>query len=268
MARALAATSAAVSRDPATRWRGDLLANLVRRNLKLIYKRPALGVLWALIVPLMQLLVFYWLFDLLFAGTAPNYASFLFIGLVTWSWFSGSLGQGTVSIVNNRSLLRQPGFPVAVLPAVVLLSTLFEFLVAVPVLFIFLAVGKVNLGPWALLMPALMALQGLLAISLIYPLAAFNVRFRDTQHMVAVGLHAMFFLSAVFYDIQRIPEVPRTILLLNPMLHLVAAYRAILIDGEAPAFGPLAAILLLSLLALPLGVSAFRRNSVRFVEEL
>lgn len=250
------------------RWRVDLLRNLVRRQLKLIYKRPVLGVLWALIVPLSQLVVFYWLFDLLFAGTAPNYASFLFIGLVTWSWFNGSLQQGTLCIVVNRSLVRQPGFPVTILPTVVVLSTLFEFAVAIPVLFAFLAAAGVGLGPWALCMPLIMVLQGLVALSFVYPLAALNVRYRDMQHLVAVALHAMFFLSAVFYDIDRIPVVPRTFFELNPMLHLVEAYRAILIEGEAPDLVPLGLILLLALLALPLGVRAFERSSVRFAEEL
>src|SRR4028119_1912475 len=94
----------------------DLLRELVSRDLKLLYKRSMLGIAWTLISPLLQLAVFAFVFRSVLLVKVPNYASFAFSGLLVWSWTQSSLFQATGLITGNRALIRQPKFPVAILP--------------------------------------------------------------------------------------------------------------------------------------------------------
>ena len=252
------------------RWRQlfDLLWGLVRRELKILYKRPALGMLWVVIVPLVQLLVFFVVFQLMLSIRLPRYSSFVFTGLIAWSWFRGTVGLSTSAIVRNRALILQPGFPSAVLPPVVMLSRLLEFLLALPILAAFLWWDGARTGPALLLVPILVLVQAILILSISYPLAALNVHFRDTQHVVVLVLNMLFFLSGVFYDIERLPDALRPLLNLNPMVHLIRGYRVILLEGAVPDLRALALVGVVSLALLPLGIAAFHRQSWRFAEEL
>ena len=116
----------------------DLLRELVGRDMKLRYKRSVLGIAWTLLNPLTQLLVFLFVFNLLLPLNIPHYSSFLFAGILVWNWFQGSLNQSTGAIVDNRELLRRPGFSAAILPIVTVTSHLIHFLLALPVLLLFL----------------------------------------------------------------------------------------------------------------------------------
>lgn len=246
----------------------DLIRELVSRDLKLLYKRSVLGIAWTLISPLLQLAVFTFVFRSVLLVNVPNYASFAFSGLLIWTWSQSSLFQATGLITGNRALIRQPGFPTAILPVVTVTTGLIHFLLALPVLLLFLAIEGVHLTPAFLLLPALLVLQFVLTVSFAYPLAALNVAFRDTQHTVGVLLQIMFYVLPIFYDASKIPLQYRSIYFLNPMVSLLEAYRAVLLQGVAPDWRSLLALTALTTVLLPLGYRIFKQQSYRFVEEM
>src|SRR5215510_5023849 len=212
----------------------DLLFTLVGRDLKLRYKRSILGIAWSLLTPLAQLAVFYLVFKVLLPLNVPNYLAFLFSGVLVWNWFNSSLFQATSTIVENRDLIKRPGFPVAVLPTVTVASNLIHFLLALPILFVFLVAGGGRLT-WALFsLPLVIAIQFMLTLSLTYLTATFYVTFRDTQHLLGVVLNLLFFLSPVFYKTSDLPAQYQWLYRLNPMVYLIDAYRAILLSGVLP----------------------------------
>lgn len=250
--------------------RRDLLWGLVSRDIKLLYNRSALGIAWMLINPLMQLVVYAFVFGVLLVNNSiPNFTSFIFSGLLVWTWFQSSLTEATGAIVHNRSLIRQPGFPVAVLPVVNVATGLIHFVMSMPILLIFLWVDGVQLHAKLLLLPLLMALQFALTVSLAYVLAALNVTFRDTQHTLGVLLQMLFYFSAIFY---QVPTEYSQIFQFNPVLILIDGYRSILLAPEATtnSFGwmPLVILTAITAILLPLGHRIFQRQSERFVEEL
>jgi lipopolysaccharide transport system permease protein len=246
----------------------DLLRELVARDMKLRYKRSVLGIMWSLLNPLLQLLIFYFVFGMLLPLNIPHYASFLFTGILAWNWFSSSLLFATGAIVDNRELIRRPGFPIAILPTVTVTSHLVHFLIALPILLtcVMLDVGQLTSAIVAL--PLVIVLQFILTLSLAYLIATFHVSFRDTQYLLGVLLQLLFFLTPIFYDIASIPEQYRWLLNLNPMVHLVNAYRAILIHGQLPDGIALISLAGGSLLLLAVGYLIFVRASYNFVEEL
>jgi lipopolysaccharide transport system permease protein len=248
-------------------WR-DLYSELVSRELKILYKRSALGIAWTLVNPLLQLLVFSFVFRQVLSVRVPNYASFAFTGLLVWTWFHTSTVQAATLITSNRPLIRQPGFPVATLPAVTVLTRLVHFLMALPVLFAFFWAQQISLTAWALLLPLLVGIQFILTLAIAYPVAALNVTLRDVQHILAVVLQMMMYLTPIFYDLGRVPEAYLRYYMLNPFVHLVEAYRDILIRGQAPDWAALAGLAALSIALVAVCRHYYRRQSERFVEEL
>jgi lipopolysaccharide transport system permease protein len=255
-----------MSRRLVHRW--DLLHALVLQDMKVRYNRSMLGVAWSLLNPLLQLLVYYFIFRSVLAVTTPNYLSFLITGLFVWNWFHGSLVVSTGAIVNNRDLVRQPGFPAAVLPAATVASHLVHFLLAFPVLLLFLFLDGRSVTPALLALPLPLALQFLLTLGLAYLAATFHVTFRDTQYILAVLLQLLLFLTPVFYDASLVPARYQTLYYLNPMVYLLDAYRAILIRGEFPSSSSLLVVGLLSGALLSVGSWTFARARHDFVDEL
>lgn len=246
----------------------DLLRELVARDMKLRYKRSTLGFAWSLLNPLAQLLVFYFIFGLVLSLDIPNYPSFLISGLLAWSWFQSSLMLATSAIVDNRELIKLPGFPAAILPVVAVTSHLVHFLLAIPILLLFLTFGGIQLTSAILALPLVIALQFILTLSLAYLVATFHVPFRDTQYLLGVLLQLLFFLTPIFYDASLISERYQTLYHINPMVHLIDAYRAILIRGDLPDLLSFLVLSMLSAGLLVLGFRVFMQASYRFVEEL
>ena len=246
----------------------DLLFTLVGRDMKLRYKRSILGVAWSLLTPLAQLAVFYLTFDVLLPLNIPNYPAFLFSGLLAWNWFQGSLYQATSAIVDNRELMKRPGFPAAILPAVTVSSNLIHFLLALPILFIFLLLGGTGLTSAVLALPLVIAIQFILTLSLAYFTATFYVTFRDTQHLLGVVLNLLFFLTPVFYKSSDLPSQYQTLYHLNPMVHLIESYRAILLTGILPDGISLLLLTVVAIAILALGYYVFRKASDHFVDHL
>ncbi|MBD2036602.1 ABC transporter permease [Leptolyngbya sp. FACHB-321] len=246
----------------------ELLQTLVDRDMKLMYKRSALGVVWTLVNPLLQLLVFVFVFQVIIKIDIPQYASYIFVGLLAWNWFQNSLFQATGIIINSRALIRQPSFPTAILPVVIVTTGLIHFILALPVLIVFLLLDGVRLTPLILILPILHVLQFALTVTFAYFLAALNVTFRDTQHTLGVLLQFLFYLTPVFYELTSIPGQYWKVYGLNPVVHIITCYRQILIWGVQPDWLAMAIIAGITLVLLPIGYRLFKHQSLRFVEEI
>jgi homopolymeric O-antigen transport system permease protein len=246
----------------------DVLAQLVARDLKVQYKRSSLGVGWALATPLLQLLTFTFVFRRVLAVEIENYATFVFIGVLVWGWFQTSLTQSTGLITTSRSLVLQPGFPLVLLPHATVAVRLFHFAVALP--FLLALMWWQGIAPaWSwCLVPLLVVIQYVLTVGLAYPLASLNVSIRDTQHIVAVLLQLMIFVTPFFYSPHVISGRWRALWLLNPMVGMIEAWRTVLMDGRWPDLGLLTALFLAGWLFLAIGRRFFVAQSHRFAEEM
>jgi lipopolysaccharide transport system permease protein len=252
------------------RWvhRRDLLRELIARDMKLRYRGSALGVAWTLLNPLAELLVLLFIFSVVLPLNIPNYGSFLFTGLLVYSWFQSSLNFATGAIVNNRELIRRPGVPSGILPIVTVASTLLHFILSLPALVLLLMISNTKMTSAVLALPALIAVQFVLILSLAYPLATVHVWFRDTQYFLRIALQLLFYLTPIFYEARTIPDRFKTLYNLNPMMHVVEGYRDVLLRGKYPEWRSLLLISVVSAGVLYVGVAMFRHTSHRFGDEL
>jgi lipopolysaccharide transport system permease protein len=216
----------------------------------------------------MQLVVYYFVFRLVLALDIPNYAAFAFSGMLVWTWSQSSLSQGAGAITNNRDLVRRPGFPIAILPFVTVTTNLVNLLLSLPILVIFLWMGGLWFQLPIVVFPVLIGIQFLLTLSLTYLVAALNVTFRDTQHIIGILLNILFYITPIFYAMSSIPKQYQFLFYLNPMTHLVEAYRDILLTGSFPNYQSLLIIILASIALLVIGYQTFQKASNSFAEEL
>jgi lipopolysaccharide transport system permease protein len=246
----------------------DTIIVLVGRDMKLRYKRSALGVLWTMLNPLAQLLVLGFIFKNVMGSQVSNFRSFLFTGLLVWNWFASSLMGATSSITDNRDMVRYPDFRAGLLPIVYVSTNLVQFLLALPILMIVLFFDRVPLTPVLFALPFVIILQFIFTLGLGYVFATCHIAFRDTQYLLGVGLTMAFFVTPVFYDINTVPAKYLHLFRLNPMAHIVEAYRELLLQGKMPDAVLLLSLYFVSLIILGLGYLMFRNASPRFVEDL
>lgn len=234
----------------------DATLHLVERELTSRYRRSLLGWLWSLAPPLLQLAIFHFVFTRVIPLDVDHFALFLLTGILTWNWLSTALSLATTSLESRRDLVLRPGFPTVLIPLVSVFVALVDYLVALPVLLI--AVGvTVGLDGTVALLPALLAVQLLLVAGLAWLLAPLNVFFRDVNYLVSLALMFGFWLTPVFYSPEQVPERFSSAYEINPMTHLIDGHRSILLDGVAPALGPLALVAVASLGIFAAGFAVF-----------
>lgn len=246
----------------------DLILALVGRNIKAQYKNSVLGVAWSLLNPLLQLLVFTFLFRKVISLDIPNYGTFAFAGLLCWSWFQLSLLQATGAVTAHRELVRRPGFPAAILPIITIATNLINLLLALPLLVLFVVIGGGHMTIHLIELPVVMTVQFVLMLSLAYLLATANVAFRDMEHIASFVLQLLFWLTPVFYLASRVPGQYRAVYDLNPMLHIIGGYRSVLLLGKSPDYASLGIVAIFSVALLAFSYKLFSHRCDRFVEEL
>jgi ABC-2 type transport system permease protein len=224
----------------------ELLANLVRLELKAKYKSSALGFVWSLVNPAMYLVIFYVAFQLILRAGIPRFPIYLLSGLLVWNFFTSALNAGTGSMVANSGLVKRVWFPREVLPLASIGAALVHFFLQSTVLVAALAVLRHPVG-WAyvpLLPFALLALLVLMA-ALALALSAMNVYLRDIQHFVELGLLAWFWVTPIVYQFNLLTTHlggQAGPALLNPITPIVLVFqRAIYGTYGGPSVLPLEA---------------------------
>jgi lipopolysaccharide transport system permease protein len=248
--------------------RVDLLWTLVWRDLVLRYRRSVLGIAWSQIGPLALLGVLAFVFSKIVPLGIPHYALFVIVGLLAWTWFSAGLTAAIDSVVTARDLVRLPGFPAALLPAIAVTTHLMHFLLAVPVLLLIVGIVLHGLSVTVIALPLVIASQFLVTLAPAYLLAAANVRYRDVSHIVGVALLPLFYASPVFYDADRVPDRYRWIYDNNPIAILLDAYRNCVLFGRWPHWTSLGTVTVLAAAAVVASRRIYNRAAPDFAELL
>lgn len=213
----------------------SLVSNLVAKDLKVRYKNSILGFVWSLLNPLLMMLVFTFVFTQLLGETIEHFPVFVLIGLLAWNWTAASVAGGTTALIDNAPLINKVYFPRMVLPVSVVLANGINYLLSFPVIFLFMAIFRMEFTPWLLYLPVIIAVQATFLVGLVLILSALYVHFRDTIVLVEVGLTAWFFMTPIFYRVEDIvPDLVSWMYWLNPMASIVAELHTVLYYGGVP----------------------------------
>jgi lipopolysaccharide transport system permease protein len=245
----------------------DLLYFLTRRDVAVRYKQTVLGFLWAIIQPLMGMVVF-----TVFLGTLAGvpsdgipYPIFAYLGLLPWTYFAGAVTRSGSSLVSNAHVLTRVYFPRVLVPLSATLAALVDFAIALVVLGGLMAwYGRMPAASVLLVIP-LMLVTACLAAGVGMWLGALNAQYRDVQHAVPFLMQLWMFATPVVYPASIVPEHWRPLLALNPLAGLVEGFRAATLGRplDAGALG----ISIASAAALTLfGAWQFRRMERAFAD--
>ena len=226
---------------------------LIARELKVRYRGTVLGFLWSLLTPLVFMSVYVLVFSLFLRIEMEHYPAFLLCGLLPWMLFTTSVTEASRAIIDNGTLAKKGGFPVEILPLVVIGSNLIHFLLTVPLLVIVFMVLGVKLSWTALLLPGVLLIQLIFTFGIALLCSSLAVLFRDLLHIVPNALLIWFFLTPVLYPANMVPQNYRGFLLFNPMAHLIQAYHQVFFYHEVPSLLPIALLVTAAIAAACVG---------------
>jgi lipopolysaccharide transport system permease protein len=219
------------------RWR-EILYMLVLRDLKARTKQAYLGYFWILVQPLLLTGAFSFLVQQVLGrndlSTDVPYPLFVMAGVIPWQFFANSLNESSESLVKNVDLVRQVYFPREILAIYPVFARLVDVLVGCAALGVFMLYFHVAPSGWLVLVPLIVIVEMLFAAAIGMLLSAANVGWRDVSRGLPLVLFLMLYAVPVLYAPERVPAAIRPVLDLNPMSHLVDAFRAAILGTHAP----------------------------------
>ena len=245
----------------------DLVRALVARELKVRYRRSAIGFVWTMLQPLLMMLVLRTVFSTLFqaksAEVPVNYAVFVLAGLLFWNFFSQSIVTSMNSLRGNAQLLQKLPVPTVVFPLAAVISGLVNLLLALVPLFLILLVTGHPLRPSLFFLPVSILLVALFTLGAGLLLAPLAVFFSDVVELVGMLLLLLMYLTPIIYPKDIVPEHWRWIVRFNPIRSILEVFRDPIYQGEIPPLSHVAVAVTIAVLALAIGGLVFSRTSDR-----
>jgi lipopolysaccharide transport system permease protein len=245
----------------------ELLYFLVWRDLKVRYKQTVLGATWAVIQPLLTMLIFTVVFGHLarLPSDGVPYPVFAYCALVPWTYFATALTQSSNSLVDQSRLITKVYFPRLLVPLASVIAGLMDLAITTVVLLGMLLYYGIAPTPAVLTLPLFVLLAMLTALAVGLWLSALNVRYRDVRHTIPFLIQFWLFATPVAYSSSLVPERWRTVYGLNPMAGVVDGFRWALLGRERP--GPLLLVSVLTVMATAVGgLFYFRRMERSFAD--
>jgi lipopolysaccharide transport system permease protein len=255
--------------DLAELWRfRELLYFLVWRDVKVRYKQTVLGASWAVLQPVMTMIVFTVFFGRL-GGMAQyvegSYTLFVFAGLLPWQFFSNAVMTSGQSLVNSGNLITKVYFPRLLVPASATGGYLVDFGVSLAVMALMLIWEGQIPGVRVLALPVLILWTVMTAIGTGALFSALVIEYRDFRHVLSFIIQLWMFASPVAYPTTRMSESVRLIYAINPMVGIISGYRSVLL-GSPWEPGCVVVSAVSSILIFLLGLTYFRKTERRFAD--
>jgi ABC-2 type transport system permease protein len=211
-----------------------LVYNLVMRNLKVKYRRSALGFLWTLLIPISQAAIYYFVFQRIMKIQIESYVPFILSGVMFWVFFSNTLNEAMESLLNNSNLISKIPIPPQIFPWVASLSHGINLALAIPVIIAVTLLSGLAVTPAFALIPVLLIEIMVIAYSIGLILALVMVFFRDLRYVLALVLQVWMYATPVIFHERMIPESMRWILWANPIGQIFPALHEIVLTGQSP----------------------------------
>ncbi len=254
----------------------QLIYILVVRELKARYRGTFFGFLWSFFNPLLLMIVYTIVFGFIVGGARVSgfedrklfYALFLFNGILPWVWFNSSVLESANVLMVHGALIKKIKFPLEVLPIMVVLTNMLNFIFGLPILILFfLLLGK-SLTVWVLFLPISLLAQLIFTLGIALFVSALTVHFRDIKDILSNLLTLWFFATPIIYTYESVPRALQYVLALNPMTHLVESYHYSFFYGSLPHYKKLGVTIGIGLILLYFGYLIFDKLRDTIVEEV
>jgi len=255
--------------NPSEIWRfRELLYFLAWRDVKVKYRQTVLGVIWAILQPVIAMLIFNTVFGRFarMPSDGAPYPIFVYIGLLPWNYFASVLGTSTTSLVAGTNLVTKIYFPRLIMPMSSAIAALIDLFIASAVLAILMVYYKVPISPGVLLVPVLILITMMNAVGFGIWFSALNVRYRDVQYAIPFLIQIWLFATPVIYPVSLLGEKYRFLLMLNPMGGVIEAFRPAILGHMPIPWTSLAVSTVVGLIVFVGGVYYFKRVERYFAD--
>jgi len=246
----------------------ELLYFLVWRNVKVRYKQTIIGSAWAIVQPVMTMIIFTVIFGH-FAKIPSDglpYSIFAYAALLPWNYFSQAITRSGASLVGNTNLIRKVYFPRLIIPMAEVVAPLIDFLISFLVLLVMMVWFNIAPGWGMLALPLFLLLALMTAFAVGLWLSALNTRYRDVGYTIPFLTQIWMYASPIVYPVSLVPEQWRLLYSLNPMVGVIERFRWTLLGREAPAFDVIAAGAAVAVALLLGGIIFFKRMEHTFAD--
>jgi lipopolysaccharide transport system permease protein len=248
----------------------ELLWILALRDVRVRYKQASLGIAWALLQPLAQILVFTVVFNR-FAGFSGDggvpYPVFCLAGITVWNLFASGLNHASDSLLNSANLVTKVYFPRVLIPLGAIMTAVVDSSIAGLLLLGFMVAKQVPFHATVLLAVPIASVAALWAAALGLWTSALTLQFRDVRHALPFFVQIMVYVTPVFYSASHVPERYHLLLTLNPLAAIVEGFRGALFGTPIP-FARLGLSVLAALVLGALGFRRFRHLEQTFADRI
>ena len=250
----------------------DLILSLTKRELAARYRGSALGIIWALLTPIVMIAIFTIIFAGIFkakfgvSSSQWDYALYLFCGLLPWNAFQESLQLSSSTIVAHANLVKRVVFPLETLPVSLSLAAAVNQLFGTIVLVAAIVILRREIHPTIVFLPLILIPQIIATFGGAWLVASLGVFIRDIVQGIALVLMAWMYLTPIIYPESLVPPAYRSIINVNPFTPLVRNYRRILIEGLSPDWTGLAYFSAFAILSFIVGYWWFARTRKNFAD--
>ena len=245
-----------------------ILFNFAVSDLKIRYKNSVLGIIWSLVEPLLMLGVLFFVFSTMFKFEIENFPIYLLLGIICYNFFKNGTTFALNSLTNRSALMTQIYFPRAIPGLSSGVTAAIMLLLELVVLGIFMVVLQYTPPITILALPLILALEFLLVLGMALPLSVLNVKFKDTEFIWMVVVHAGFFLTPIFYQFDMLPDYVQSVLQFSPVVQVVTMAHHVVLYGILPSVNSVLYAVGSTSIIVIIGYLIFRRYQVRIVEEI
>lgn len=249
-----------------------LIYSMTRRDILSRYRGSYMGTFWTVLSPLLLMVTYFFVFGVVLRtrfGDDPSHSGFalyFLAGMLPWLPFAEAVGRAPVVMLEHRNFVKKMLFPVEIFPVNLTAAGLATEAVALVLFLAALWIFRAEIPASAVWLPALIVPQLLFTLGLCWFLAALGVYMRDLGQISGFLLTLWFFLTPICYPESSLPEGARLILAKNPLYPLVGAYRAILLEGQAPNLAALGKLWLLGAAVFLIGHAWFHKLRRTFAD--
>lgn len=245
----------------------ELLYFLVWRDVKIRYKQTVLGALWAIIQPLLTMLIFTLIFSRIakIESDGIPYPVFAYAALLPWTFFANAITTSGNSVVSNSQLITKVYFPRLIVPVAAVFASLVDLAVAFPLLLVLMFYYQADLTLNILMLAPLVALTTLLAIAVGLFLSSLNVKYRDVKFAIPFLIQIWMYISPIAYPSSVVPSKWRMLYSVNPFAGIIEGFRAALF-GHPFDWQSLAVSLVITLASLLYALYHFRKMESGFAD--
>ena len=245
-----------------------ILFNFAISDLKIRYRNSILGIFWSLIEPLLMLGVLFFVFSTMFKFEIENFPIYLLLGIICYNFFKNGTTFALNSLTNRSSLMTQIYFPRSIPGISSGVTAAIMLILELVVLGIFMVVLEFTPPITILILPLILALEFLLILGISLPLSVLNVKFKDTEFIWMVVVHAGFFLTPIFYQFDMLPDNIQSILQFSPVVQIVTMAHHVVLYGVLPSINSILYAVGSTSAIMIIGYLIFRKYQSRIVEEI